>query len=96
MHLDPDGREYVHWPVDGAPAGLTFEAQFTTPDGTVSGWLPMETVSATEVRALVAGPDADQGPAIIKLPRGRTFVTKIRCTDSPEIIVRPGGVIDVS
>lgn len=94
MNLDPTGREYVHWPVSGAPDDtLVFEAQFTS-GTTVSDWLPVETVSATEARALVAGPSADQGTAIYQLPAGRTRV-KIRAVDTPEIIVRGGGTIEV-
>ncbi len=93
MRLDRDSREYVRWPVTGAPTGAVFEMQFTSPAGVESAWVPAETVSATEIRKLLAGPDADPGTAYV-LAAGRTHV-KFRLTDTPEIVPRSGSVIDV-
>lgn len=89
MKFDRQSREYVFWPITGQPEGAEFEVTFD--DGAT--WLPMETVEGG-ARTLLAGPDVDQGGAEAVLPLGRTMV-ELRLTDTPEVVVRGGGVIDV-
>lgn len=91
MRLPVNGREYVTWPITGAPEGASFEVRFTS-GTTVGEWMAMESVD-TGARVLVAGPDADPGDAVV-LPEGRTHV-QIRLTDNPEVVVRDASVIDV-
>ena len=93
MKIPRSGREFANWTVIGAPPAAVFEAKLAYPDGTESGWLAVETVNQSLIRLLVAGPDATVGAAN-PLPAGSTSVL-LRLTDTPEIIVRNGGDIDV-
>jgi hypothetical protein len=88
MDLSRDAREYVKWPVSGAPDGASLEVQFGD-----SAWAPAESTSPTQVRVLIAGPDADPGSAVV-LPLGLSTV-RFRLVDNPEIVVRGGGSIRV-
>ena len=94
MHIPLTGREYANWNVSGAPEGAEFEVILSYPDGTDSAWLSVETVSQAHIRKLFCGPDASVGGAF-ELPAGTTTAV-LRLTDNPEIVVRPGGEIDVS
>ncbi len=85
MRMDRRGREWVSWDIDG-PAG---DAEVTF-DG--SAWRPLERTGDT-VRILVAGPDAE-GEGAVVLPLGRSMGI-LRMVDSPEILVRSAGPIDI-
>lgn len=90
MKLDPHGREYVSWELADAPVTGTFEVSFD--DGAT--WSAL-TRSGTTVTALVAGPSAPTNPGgTVVLVLGRNVAT-IRATSSPQILIRPGGPIDV-
>lgn len=91
MLLPRDGVEYATWTLTDPPTGAVFEAQFA-PDPT---WHPVDVVSPTVVRVLVAGPDtASPPPGAVVLGEGHTRV-RFRVTDTPEVLVRGGGVIVV-
>jgi hypothetical protein len=92
MRLPSAGREYATWTVTSSEEGIALEATFD--DGTT--WHPLETIDATTFRALIAGPDATTNPpGTIVLTLGRHF-GQIRATDTPEIIIRDAGTIDVT
>lgn len=96
MHLPADGCEYAHWPITNAPDGLSFQVQFLPTTGLPTAWLDAETVSAAEVRVLLAGADCTSPSAgATVLAMGRWQAT-LRCTDAPEIVIRDGGFIDVT
>ena len=93
MKIPRSGREFANWSVAGAPPSAVFQAKLTYPDGSESAWLTVETVNQSRIRLLVAGPDADPGDANV-LPAGGTSVI-LRLTDTPELVVRNGGDINV-
>jgi hypothetical protein len=100
MQLDPAGREFARWPVEN-PDALTLE--FTVNGAT---WYPtlvdpdppaIPTGFTGWVRTTnpVAGPAATGNPAgTAVLALGRNYAT-LRAIDSPEIVIRSGGAIDV-
>lgn len=89
MRIDSDSREYATWTVSGADTTTTLEVSLA------GAWHPLERVDATTVRVLVAGPTATGNPAgTVALPVGRT-VARIRATDTPEVVIRGCGIIDV-
>jgi hypothetical protein len=92
VHLDLEAREYITWIIDGAPADSSIEVQFRTETGETS-WLAVERTSLTEVRILLAGPQAEPGAATV-LASGR-HASWLRLSDNPEIIPRYAGVIQV-
>ena len=82
--MSPQGREYYTWPIvtdaDPIPA-----IELSIDGGTT--WHPTEAVSGG-VRALIAGPDAeDNPPGTIVLPRGTTCFIG-RAVDNPEVVIR--------
>lgn len=92
MRLPSAGREYATWTVTGVPDGTDLEVSFDT----LEDWYPLEVVTATTFRALVAGPDATSNPVgTVALPTGRSRCT-IRATESPEVVIRHAGEIHVS
>jgi hypothetical protein len=95
MKIPRDGREYAKWSLSGGPEGGAYEVKFDYPDNTESAWIAVETVSQSLVRILVRGPDAASGAGAVVLPLGNTSA-RLRLTDSPEIILRPAGEIEVS
>ena len=95
MKIPRDGREFAKWSLSGGPEGGSYEVKFDYPDNTESEWMPVETVSQGLVRVLVRGPDGADGEGAIELPLGNTSAV-LRLTDSPEIILRPAGEIEVS
>lgn len=91
MNLPPAGREYATWTITASEIGVALEVTF---DAGVT-WTAMDTVDTTTFRCLVAGPTATSNPAgTVILAAGRHFA-QIRATDSPEVIIRDAGTIDV-
>lgn len=91
MNLPPAGREYATWTVTASEVGVDLEVTF---DAGVT-WAALEAVDATTFRCLVAGPDATDNPVgTVILTAGRHFA-QLRAVDSPEVIIRDGGTIDV-
>lgn len=89
MELDRRGREYATWPTD-APTDLPLEVTF---DGVA--WFATERPEDTELRVLVAGPDATSNPdGTVVLSLGENRAT-FRGVDSPEVVVRRAGSIFV-
>ncbi|GMA26221.1 hypothetical protein GCM10025864_39800 [Luteimicrobium album] len=88
MRLSPDAREYAHWTITADVTGLAYEVDFDKTDD----WHPLEEADGT-YRILVAGPDAE-GEGTIPLAIGR-HLARIRVVDTPEIVVRDAGPIDV-
>lgn len=85
--LSKDGREYFHWPIQNASVGIT------TWDAWIGGaWHPM-TRTGDVLTLLVEGPSApthDQNAVV--LTASATGI-RIRATDNPEVVPRPGGMI---
>ncbi len=91
MNLHPEGTEYVHIPIAGAPtdAGV-LEASF---DGGTTWHDTVWNDDKTEATILVSGPNGTGGG--VTLPEGRSLVT-VRLVDTPERIIRKtAGSIDV-
>ena len=87
--LPPAGREYVTATLTGAPVGVAIEVTLD-----LTTWYPTVRTGDT-VRFLAAGPDATGNPAgTVVLAAGRNRV-RARATDTPEVIIRDAGVIDV-
>ena len=91
MQIKPTGREYATWTITTSDPVTDLEVTFD--DGTT--WAAMTAVDTTTFRVLVAGPDATTNPAgTVILALGRHFA-QIRAVDSPEVIIRDAGTIDV-
>lgn len=95
MRIPRDGREYAKWTISGGPEDGTYEVKFDYPDATESDWFPVDVVTPSLVRVLLRGPDGADGEGALPLPLGNTTAV-LRLTDSPEIILRPAGEIEVS
>lgn len=96
MELDRRAREYANWDLSEAPTGA-LEVTF---DGIT--WHPL-TREADTVRALIAGPDAQDNPVgtvVLDGPitgsKWRRHIATIRATDAPQILIRDAGVIDIT
>lgn len=90
MILNRAGRETAHFPYT-ADVDVTAENVEVNLNGT---WWDAE-VTPTEITLLVAGPDAvgnPAGTAVLALGQNRALV---RFPDSPEVVIRGGGVIFV-
>ena len=84
-YLPRDGREFFHWSFTGLPSGATVEVR-------IGGqWYPLE-MDGGEGRLLLAGPDADLGDGV-RVVADEALV--MRVTDSPEIVVRSGGSVQI-
>lgn len=95
VQLYASGREYIYATLTAAPEDGDIEV---TTDGTT--WHPAERVAGEggeTMRVLVQGPDADTPPGgvnVLTLPTGRTIL-HARLVDTPEILIRAAGYIDV-
>lgn len=89
--IDNAGREYVTWTMTDAPDGVDIEV--STDDGET--WHPT-TRDGDTIRALFAGPDAEDNPegTIVVGPQRTRLLA--RAVDAPEIIVRFAGAIDIT
>lgn len=87
--LPATGREYLRLTVHAAPADVPIEV--SVDDGDT--WHPTDRDGDT-VRVLVAGPDAEADGAL-PLPLGRSRI-HVRATDTPEIVERFAGAVDVT
>lgn len=89
MRIDSAGRETVKWP-------YTADYAVTAVDILLAGtWTPA-TVTPADVRLLIAGPTATGNPAgTVVAPLGINAV-KLRFVDLSEVIVRDGGVINIT
>lgn len=85
-YLPRNGREYFHWTFIGLPTGAIVEAS-------IGGAWHALTLDGNAGRLLLAGPDADATGAVQVLVD--EFVV-MRVTDSPEIVVRDGGWINLT
>lgn len=103
MKLARDGREYCHWPVKTLDTLTNFEVQLTAG----GDWLTAEYITdptvlvdvlddddqaagySTAVRLLVYGPNFTD--TTLGVPVATTCQPRIRCTDTPEVVVRQGG-----
>ena len=95
MKLDAAGREYVTWPITGAPSDaaaveFSFDSEATWHAAT---W----NTDKTAATLLIAGPDATPPAAgQVTLAVGRHLVVG-RLTDTPEVVIRASqAVIDVA
>lgn len=87
--MHPEGREYYTWPVV-ADVDLVPPIELSIDGGQT--WHETEAVSGG-IRALVAGPDAEDNPAgTIVLSRGVNSILA-RCIDNPEVVIRGAGAI---
>lgn len=90
VKLPKAGREYAKWVVN-APQNTALSVSFD--NGTT--WHELERPADTEARILVAGPQATDNPAgTVVLTTGRNLAMT-RLTDTPEVIIRDAGSIDV-
>lgn len=84
-YLPRGGREFFHWTFTGLPDGAVVEVS-------IGGqWHQLE-MDGSEGRLLLAGPDADLGDAVRVLADEALVM---RVTDSPEIVVRSGGSVQI-
>lgn len=90
--LPAAGREYMHAALIDAPDSADVEVSVDRGET----WHPT-TRTEGSIRFLVQGPDADTPPAgtdTITLPAGRSRITA-RLVDTPEVLIRDVGYIDV-
>lgn len=107
VKINHAGREYLHWPVSGLPAGFTGNMEILFPPATA--WVAMvwvintggvwsvwngATGLPTHARVLVAGPDAPAGADVV-LTAGSSTLPDLRLASAPEIIVRTSPAIIV-
>lgn len=91
MQIPSTGREYATWTITGADTDTALAVSF---DGGEE-WHDLERPDDTTARILVAGPAAEGSQAgAVVLRFGRNAAT-IRAADTPEIVVRAGGHVDV-
>ncbi len=91
MDLDAAGREYVKWPYVADSAIASADVMFDDSDV----WHALVVTSTTILTALVAGPEATSNPGGTIVLGFGTHSAQIRFNDSPEVVIRPAGVISV-
>lgn len=90
MKVPSAGREYAHWTVTDLPADVVIEV--SADDGAT--W-HVATRDGDTTTVLVAGPDATDNPAgTVVLAAGRNHLLH-RAADTPEVVIRDAGAIDV-
>ena len=92
------GVEYLHWRVTGLPAAVETDAVEASVDNgatwhpaTVAAWA----FGAVTLSLLVAHPAVVPTPPGAVVLRTGPVEVLVRLTDSPEVIIRPGGTITV-
>jgi hypothetical protein len=88
MLLPNDGREYAKWTISTTDTLTGFQVQLVP----LGPWIPA-TYSGGVVSLLVYGPNyVLPGDGLGTLVTG-TCQPRLRCTDTPELVVRQGDVI---
>lgn len=89
MNLARDGQEFARWTITTKDGLTAFEVEF---DGT-NTWHPA-TYNDGTARLLVCGPGRTPTDGAVPLTSG-THSIRIRCIDTPEVVVRSAGHITV-